>query len=147
MNAYWSISIDKKRGIKGDYFVNSSTSAYELNINYFSALSHIEEDERDEMAVQRFVAASAIMVFFKGIPGIYIHSLIGSRNWFGDATLKDHPRRINREKIDMQQLEQQLSDPKSLRSALFTRMLALLEIRKREAAFSPWLGKGLSIQP
>ena len=116
---------------------DGSTSAYELNINYFSALSHIEENESDAIAVQRFIAASAIMIFFKGIPGVYIHSLIGSRNWFGDATLKDHPRRINREKIDIQQLEEELSDPKSLRSAVFTRMLALLEIRKSEVAFSP----------
>jgi len=116
---------------------DGSTSAYELNINYFSALSHIEEDESEGMAVQRFVAASAIMIFFKGIPGIYIHSLIGSRNWFGDASLKEHPRRINREKIDIQQLEEELSDPESLRSAVFTRMLALLAIRRRESAFSP----------
>lgn len=116
---------------------DGSTSAYELNINYFSALSNIEEDEGDELAVRRFVAASAIMIFFKGIPGIYIHSLIGSRNWFGDPTLQGHPRRINREKVDIQHLEEELSDPGSLRSAVFTRMLALLEIRKREVAFSP----------
>ena len=116
---------------------DGSTSAYELNINYFSALSHIVEGELDDLAVQRFVAASAIMIFFKGIPGIYIHSLIGSKNWFGDATLKEHPRRINREKIDIEQLEKQLSDPASLRSSVLERMLSLLEIRKREAAFSP----------
>ncbi len=116
---------------------DGSTSAYELNINYFSALSHIVEDESEDLAVQRFMAASAIMIFFKGIPGIYIHSLIGSRSWFGDATLKEHPRRINREKIDIQQLEEQLSDPASLRSSVLERMLTLLEIRKSEVAFSP----------
>jgi len=116
---------------------DGSTSAYELNINYFSALSHIVKDEGDDLGVCRFIAASAIMIFFKGIPGIYIHSLIGSRNWFGDATLKDHPRRINREKVDIKQLEKQLSDPASLRSSVLARMLALLEIRKREAVFSP----------
>ncbi len=116
---------------------DGSTSAYELNINYFSALSHSMEDESEDLAVQRFMAASAIMIFFKGIPGIYIHSLIGSRSWFGDATLKEHPRRINREKIDIQQLEEQLSDPASLRSTVLEGMLHLLEIRKSEAAFSP----------
>ena len=116
---------------------DGSTSAYELNINYFSALSHIVEDESEDLAVRRFVAASAIMIFFKGIPGIYIHSLIGSRNWFGDATLKEHPRRINREKIAIELLEEQLTDPASLRSSVLKRMLSLLEIRKSEAAFSP----------
>lgn len=117
--------------------LDGSTSAYELNINYFSALSHILKDESEALAVRRFVAASAIMIFFKGIPGIYIHSLIGSRNWFGDAGLQEHPRRINREKISIQELENELSDPLSLRSCVFSRMLALLEIRKREACFSP----------
>ncbi len=117
--------------------MDGSTSAYELNINYFSALSHILEDESDALAVRRFVAASAIMIFFKGIPGIYIHSLIGSKNWFGDPTLKEHPRRINREKIDIQALEDELSDPLSPRFAVLSRMLALLEIRKGEVSFSP----------
>lgn len=117
--------------------MDGSTSAYELNINYFSALCHILEDESDDLAVRRFIAASAIMIFFKGIPGIYIHSLIGSKNWFGDAALQEHPRRINREKITMRELEDELSDPQSLRFSVFSRMLALLEIRKREGSFSP----------
>ncbi|MBI9096641.1 MAG: alpha-amylase [Sphaerochaeta sp.] len=117
--------------------MDGSTSAYELNINYFSALCHIIKDESDALAVSRFVAASAIMIFFKGIPGIYIHSLIGSKNWFGDTSLQEHPRRINREKIIMQELEDELSDPQSLRFSVFSRMLALLEIRKREVSFSP----------
>lgn len=116
---------------------DGSTSAYEININYFSALSNVVEEENEDLTVSRFIAASAIMIFFKGIPGIYIHSLIGSKNWLGDATLSEHPRRINREKIDIKELEQELSDPKSQRSSVLAKMLALLEIRKQEVVFSP----------
>ncbi len=116
---------------------DGSTSAYELNINYFSALCHIGEEEGEDLCVQRFIAASAILVFFKGIPGIYIHSLIGSKNWFGDPALETYPRRINREKIDIQALESELSNPGSLRSSVLERMLELLEFRKNEGAFSP----------
>ncbi len=77
---------------------DGSTSPYELNINYFSALSNITEGETEILAIKRFIAASAIMIFFKGVPGIYIHSLIGSRNWTEAPSLSSHPRKINREK-------------------------------------------------
>ncbi len=116
---------------------DGSTSPYELNINYFSALSNIIEDEPESLAIKRFIAASAIMIFFKGVPGIYIHSLIGSKNWADAPSLSLNPRKINREKIEIQSLRNELSDPHSRRSVILKSMLALLEIRKHEAALSP----------
>jgi sucrose phosphorylase len=116
---------------------DGSTSPYELNINYFSALSNITEGERESLAIKRFIAASAIMIFFKGVPGIYIHSLIGSKNWSEAPSLSMHPRKINREKIEVQSLRNELSDPHSRRSVILKDMLALLSIRKNEPALSP----------
>lgn len=116
---------------------DGSTSPYELNINYFSALSDILEEESESLAIKRFIAASAIMIFFKGVPGIYIHSLIGSKNWSGAPSLSSQPRKINREKIEIQSLRNELSDPHSRRSVILKDMLALLSIRKNEPALSP----------
>ena len=115
---------------------DGSTSPYELNINYFSALSHFVEGETEEVAVKRFVAASAIMIFFRGIPGIYIHSLVGSSNWYGDAELETHRRRINREKLDYTSLRDELSNPVSRRARILNQLLVLLAFRKTEEAFS-----------
>ncbi len=116
---------------------DGSTSPYELNINYFSALSHIVPGESEELAVERFIAASAIMIFFKGIPGIYIHSLIGSKNYCDAPSLATHPRKINREKIQIATLRKELSNPKSRRARILNQMLALLDIRRKERALSP----------
>ena len=114
---------------------DGTESPYELNINYFSALSGVTGDESRAMLVSRFRAATAIMVFLKGIPGIYIHSLVGSLNWYGDPELEKHPRRINREKLDFATLSKELEDPTSLRSAVLGFHLELLRIRKNEPAF------------
>ncbi|MGH0052427.1 MAG: hypothetical protein ACQ5SW_03425, partial [Sphaerochaetaceae bacterium] len=95
------------------------------------------EGEQENLAIKRFIAASAIMIFFKGIPGIYIHSLIGSKNWDKAPDLSQHPRRINREKLNIHALEAELSNLGGRRATILQSMLALLEIRKRETAFSP----------
>ncbi len=115
---------------------DGTTSPYELNINYFSALSHIVEGETEDLAIKRFIAAYAIMIFFKGIPGIYIHSLIGSRNWDEAPALSTHPRSINREKISFSTLRTYLSNPASRQARILAHLLSLLEIRKTESALS-----------
>ncbi|WP_172635087.1 alpha-amylase family glycosyl hydrolase [Sphaerochaeta pleomorpha] len=121
------------RRSKGD----GTESPYELNINYLSALSGFTENEPRSLLVSRFKAATAIMVFLKGIPGIYINSLIGSQNWYGDPELTLYPRRINREKVSFKTLSKELDDPNSLRSAVLGFHVELLRVRKREPAFSP----------
>ena len=115
---------------------DGTTSPYELNINYFSALSNFSEGETEDVAIKRFVAASAIMIFFRGIPGIYIHSLVGSSNWYGDEMLKTQRRRINREKLDYGRLQEELSNPKARRTRILDQLLRLLSYRKTERAFS-----------
>ncbi len=60
---------------------DGTQSPYEMNINYFDALSDPTSDEPLDFQVSRFMAAQAIMLSLRGIPGIYFHSLFGSRNW------------------------------------------------------------------
>lgn len=115
---------------------DGTTSPYELNINYLSALSNIVEGESEGIAIRRFIAAYAIMIFFKGIPGIYIHSLIGSKNWIEAPALSSHPRSINREKISFSTLKALLSNPNGRQARILKNMLVLLEIRRDERALS-----------
>ncbi|MCD8481562.1 MAG: hypothetical protein LR015_02120 [Verrucomicrobia bacterium] len=50
---------------------------YELNITYCDALS----DPRDsELGLRRFLCSQALMLAFRGIPAVYIHSLLGTPN-------------------------------------------------------------------
>ena len=77
------------------------------------------------------------MLALGGVPGIYFHSLFGSRNDRIGAEASGIPRRINRQKLSRGELEQALAAPSSLRAQLFLRYKQLLEVRRSQAAFSP----------
>ncbi len=116
---------------------DGSTSPYEMNINYFDALSNPNSAEPLALQVDRFMAAQAVMLSLVGVPGIYFHSLFGSRGWREGVEITKHNRTINRQKLTRDALEKQLADPASLRSKVFTRYRRLLSARSSSPAFSP----------
>ena len=108
-----------------------------MNINYFDALSDPSGDEPLETGIDRFMAAQAIMLSLQGLPGIYFHSLFGSRNWAEGVQAAGSNRAINRQKLELSVLERELADPASLRSQVYGRFRRLLSIRSGSAAFHP----------
>lgn len=120
---------------------DGAQSPYEMNINYFDALSNPFSDEPIETQVNRFIAAQAIMLSLIGLPGIYFHSLFGSRNWNEGVRVTNHNRAINRQKLERADLEEQLNDPASFRSQVFARFRQLLLARSSSAAFHPHGGQ------
>lgn len=129
----------KAHGGAVSYKTNSdgTQSPYELNINYFDALSNPNSDEPLDLQVRRFIASQAIQLAFMGMPGIYIHSLLGSRSWSAGVQQNGHNRAINREKLRMEQVAAALDDPESLRGQVFTAYTGLIRTRIRERAFHP----------
>ena len=117
---------------------DGSKSPYELNINYFDALANPELDEPLETQVDRFCAAHAIQLAIQGVPGIYFHSLFGSRGWPEGVRSSGRNRSINRQKLTLAELEADLSDPSSLRSRIFRRLALLLRKRASHPAFDPY---------
>ena len=97
---------------------------YELNVNYFDALCDPGSDELEETRVDRFTAAHAILLSMRGVPGLYFHSLFGSRSAGRQAWPNWRAWSINREKLQRQQMEQELGDPTSLRARIFERLCA-----------------------
>jgi sucrose phosphorylase len=116
---------------------DGTQSPYEMNINYFDALSDPQGGEPLQVQVDRFIAAQAIMLSLVGMPGIYFHSLFGSRGWPEGVKLTGRVRTINREKCDFEDLQRELSDATSLRSLVFERYSHLLHVRRGTAAFHP----------
>lgn len=116
---------------------DGSTSPYELNINYFDALSDPNGDEPLSLQIDRFVAAHAIMFSLAGVPGIYFHSLFGSRGWPEGVTHWGYNRAINRQKFDRAEVERDLSDPQTRRSQVLSRLKRLLVIRYAAFEFDP----------
>ncbi len=133
--------VERARAHGGDvsYKTNSdgSRSPYELNINYFDMLSNPQGGEPLALQARRFLAAQAIQLAFVGVPGIYIHSLLGSRNWYEGVAQTGILRAINREKLAYEEVEAALSDPASLRSLVFYPYRQLLIRRTAERAFHP----------
>jgi glucosylglycerate phosphorylase len=110
---------------------------YEMNINYLDALSNPVEGEPVELAAHKFLTAHAIMLSLRGVPGIYFHSLFGSRGDRAGARTSRIPRRINREKLDCIRLESELNETHSLRGCVWNGLKDLLRIRCARSAFYP----------
>ncbi|CCQ96487.1 putative glucosyltransferase [[Clostridium] ultunense Esp] len=113
---------------------DGTQSPYELNINYLDALTHPQETE--DRRIKRFVAAHAILLSMVGVPGIYIHSLLGSRSDRKGVEQSGIYRRINREKLEKQHLFWELESD-TLRSRIFSSLCHLIRIRRSQRPFSP----------
>lgn len=116
---------------------DGTQSVYELNINYFDALSNPAAAEPLAQQIARFLAAQAILLALVGMPGIYFHSLFGSRSWPEGVKLTGRNRTINRQKHARVELEAELADATSLRAQVFSRYRRLLQARAASPAFHP----------
>jgi glucosylglycerate phosphorylase len=135
------IDVVKSNGGRVSYKNNSdgSRSPYELNITYLDALKD-PNLQLDPHHVERFMASQAIALSLPGIPGIYIHSLLGSRNWQAGVLKTGRHRSINREKLDLALIMAELEMAGGFRRQVFQRYRHLLRVRRQQPAFSPDAG-------
>jgi glycosidase len=121
------------------YRVNpdGTQSPYELNIVYFDAINNPNGGESQETQVARFLCSQAILLSLAGVPGIYVHSLFGSRNWREGVEQTGRSRTINRRKFVRTELESDLDDVDSIPHQVFSGYRRLLSCRTCEAAFHP----------
>jgi len=116
---------------------DGTRSVYELNISYFDALSDPTGPEPLDLQARRFLASQAVMLALAGVPGIYVHSLFGSRSYHAGVEQTGRYRSINREKFRRGPLERTLADPSSLRHQVFYPYLRLIRARAAHRAFHP----------
>lgn len=116
---------------------DGTQSPYELNINYFDALSDPHGNDSLQIQIDRFVCAHAIMLSLVGVPGIYFHSMFGSRGWPKGVDKTGRNRTINRQKLIREDLERDLAGQDPIRQGVFQRMAQLLKARAAHPAFDP----------
>jgi sucrose phosphorylase len=117
---------------------DGSMSPYELNIGFLDALGDpTTSGEKNSLIARRFLGSQAIMLALRGVPGIYFHSLFGSRSWFEGVEQSGRARTINRQKLERDDLERELADPDSLRHEIFSGYNRMLEQRCQSKAFHP----------
>jgi sucrose phosphorylase len=109
---------------------------YELNIALIDALQG-DMHGPDEFQIQRFLCAHTIMLGLEGIPGVYIHSLLGTTNDYEKVTNTGQSRSINRHRWDYNALSHELDDAYSLHHQVLTQMTQLIAIRNSQSAFHP----------
>ncbi|MBR9910575.1 MAG: sugar phosphorylase [Gammaproteobacteria bacterium] len=109
---------------------------YEINISLFDALKGTVAGE-DDLGIARFLCAHSIMLGLEGIPGIYVHSMLGTRNDYVRMEHSGHNRAINRHQWPYDKLEEELADPQSSHAVVFGEMKRLLAIRQKQSAFHP----------
>jgi sucrose phosphorylase len=114
---------------------------YELNVSYIDALTAPSASDGERAA--RFLVSQAIMLALQGVPGIYLHSLLGSRSWPEGVTGPTDRRAINRQKLvidgdgpDALRLGD-LLDPETLRGMVHGPFVRFLRIRRATPAFHP----------
>ena len=124
----------RKNGGQVSYKQNpdGSRSPYELNITYVDALRR-----DDGMDAERFLASQAVQVALPGVPGIYIHSLLGSCNWLEGVARTGRARTINRQKLQVRPIMDELQNRESFRSRVFHPYIHLLQVRRAQEAFHP----------
>ena len=116
---------------------DGSRTVYELNISYFDALSDPHAAEPLDLQARRFLASQAIMLSLAGVPGIYVHSVFGSRSYHAGVEQTGRYRSINREKLRRDRLERKVADPASLRHKVLYPYLHIIRTRAAHPAFHP----------
>lgn len=124
-------------------FVSYKTGAdgkdepYEINTTWFSALNLDSDNEPLSIQIKRFVASRSIALVLKGVPGIYLHGLIGTSNDVDTVIKTKSKRDINRQIISETSLDKELKLSNSKLSQLTQALGKLLENRVLQRAFHP----------
>jgi glucosylglycerate phosphorylase len=117
---------------------DGSESPYELNGTLFDILSNpADTSEPWEQKRDRFLCSQAIMLALAGVPGIYVHSLFGSRNDHAGYARSGWKRDLNHERLTLSEIEGRLADSRSETARVFAGYRQLLQARRSAAAFHP----------
>ena len=110
--------------------------AYEMNISLYDAMQGTVNG-KDKWNFERFICAHAIMFALEGIPGVYIHSMLGTQNDYEKLANTHHNRSINRHRWHVSALEEALADKNLHHTKVLLTLKSLLNIRIKQSAFHP----------
>jgi sucrose phosphorylase len=116
---------------------DGSEVPYELNITWYSAINRDDRDEPRELKIKRYLASRAIALVIMGVPGIYLHGLLGSEN-DAEAVLEEgQTRSINRKRIRKKELLTAMDNQNSNIYLIASGITRLVHYRIREKCFHP----------
>lgn len=110
-------------------------SIYEVNVSLFDAFRS-PADGRD-VNLDRMVLAHAVLLGLEGVPAIYLHSFLATRNDEQRVLHTGHNRAINRHQWQLSELTSALDDPTSHHKQCLERIKQLIDVRRLQPAFHP----------
>ena len=110
---------------------------YEVNVALFDVLAGTIDGGPDDFQIARFLASQIIMLSLRGVPALYIHSLLATGNDLAGVERTGRTRSINRPQVELADVEADLVDPSTARQQVFAALTRVLRVRQGEAAFSP----------
>lgn len=134
----WLAQQVKQRGGDVSYKANSdgSESPYELNIVYRDAISDPSATPQEN--TRRFLCAYAIILAMRGVPGLYVHALLGSHNAPEEVAKTGIKRSVNRKKFTMDTLVKELENEACDRAPVMQGFANMIRARKAITAFEPY---------
>lgn len=111
--------------------------AYEINATWFSAINRENSTNPYDQQVKKFLASRSIALSIKGVPGIYFHSLLGSKNDIESVHKTNTKRDINREIVSYDALIDEFENEDSLIYNLNAKQMEIIKVRKSERSFHP----------
>jgi glycosidase len=111
------------------------TAVYELNTTWYSAVG---AGHSAEAALRRHLASHAIMLALRGIPALYVQSLVAGENDRAAYARTGQPRALNRRRFhDVDALRDALGSPATQAGAAWRGLRRMLEWRSATPAFHP----------
>ena len=114
---------------------DGGTTVYELNTTWYSAVA---AGHFAEAALRRHLASHAIMLALRGIPALYVQSLVAGENDRAAYASSGRPRVLNRRRFrDVDALAGALRSPATRAGAAWAGLRRMLESRAASPAFHP----------
>ena len=110
---------------------------YEINSTWWSAINGDDGEEDLTLQVKRYSASRSIPLVIQGVPAAYVHGLLGTLNDHNLAKKTGVNRDVNRGTVDIKNLAETFSDPRSKNSLLRKDNTGLRLIHIRQRAFHP----------
>lgn len=109
---------------------------YEINVTYYDSFRN-PGHQSAPWQVARFLLSQTVALSLRGVPGIYLHSLLGTPNDHKRVEVTGMTRAINRHQWDMDELSALLEVPESSTSILMNEYSRRIKVRRDQPAFHP----------
>ena len=110
---------------------------YEINSTWWSAVNPEGSDEEMELQVARYLATRAVALSLKGVPGLYLHGVLGTVSDLAAYERTGSKRDVNRPTVRLHELEEEWARPGTRLHLLGNQLRHLQVLRATQPAFHP----------